>query len=195
MPDNQLSPQLNPQVIKPRKIPNLIGYRQGKLVVLKYLKHRRFTKKVESVWLCQCDCGKQIELIRSSLYPYKTQSCGCLTKEIRRKIFGNQKGINNRAWKHGKSHDRQFQRIKHINRKFGLSESSYLTLLKNQNNQCAICHKNASNFKHSLSVDHDHNTGKIRGLLCSACNIGLGMFHDSLENLKGAIQYLYGINS
>jgi hypothetical protein len=44
-----------------------------------------------------------------------------------------------------------------------------------------------------LSIDHDHNTGKVRGLLCSPCNIGLGGFKDNPHSLTKAIEYLKNI--
>ena len=51
--------------------------------------------------------------------------------------------------------------------------------------KCEICGKEAR-----LNIDHDHSTGKYRGLLCANCNWGLGMFEDDIERLKRAIKYL-----
>jgi len=67
---------------------------------------------------------------------------------------------------------------------------------KKQNGLCLIC-GNAETSRNpktgeprSLAVDHDHETGKIRGLLCTFCNTALGKFHDDVEILKKAIDYL-----
>ncbi len=64
-----------------------------------------------------------------------------------------------------------------------------------QKGKCAICGKPADENLQSgrtarLYVDHDHNTGKIRGLLCNACNRGLGFFRDNPNFLRSAIKYL-----
>lgn len=59
-----------------------------------------------------------------------------------------------------------------------------------QKGKCAICKEHQSKIKKKLCVDHDHSTGKIRGLLCGKCNTGLGFFKDRIENLSGAILYL-----
>lgn len=64
----------------------------------------------------------------------------------------------------------------------------YEEMLSRQDNRCAICRKLASVKK--LNVDHDHATGKIRGLLCDKCNWGLGMYKDDVTLLTKAIQYL-----
>jgi hypothetical protein len=45
-------------------------------------------------------------------------------------------------------------------------------------------------LKKALGVDHDHITGKVRGLLCNDCNLGIGHFKDNIEKLKLAIKYL-----
>jgi hypothetical protein len=66
----------------------------------------------------------------------------------------------------------------------------YNTLLKEQNFKCKICGLPQSNFKQRLCVDHDHNTGKIRGLLCHKCNRALGFFKDNTEFLQKALEYL-----
>jgi hypothetical protein len=55
---------------------------------------------------------------------------------------------------------------------------------------CKICGISQDNLGHSLHVDHDHNTLKIRGLLCSQCNTGIGLLKENVEILKSAIFYL-----
>jgi hypothetical protein len=79
----------------------------------------------------------------------------------------------------------------HLKRTFGLTEDEYDTLLKKQGGGCGICGSRVdSRPGYKLAVDHDHNTGKIRGVLCSKCNIGLGWFDDNLKLLKAACGYL-----
>ena len=76
--------------------------------------------------------------------------------------------------------------------KYGMSINDYIAMLKSQNYVCAICGRSDSGDSNSkrLYVDHDHITGKIRGLLCSQCNMGLGKFYDNKNYLKRAILYL-----
>lgn len=59
---------------------------------------------------------------------------------------------------------------------------------KSQGKKCGSCQKPISFF--SSHLDHDHKTGKVRGILCRGCNNGLGHFDDSLEKLLNAIVYL-----
>lgn len=70
----------------------------------------------------------------------------------------------------------------------------YPVLLAKQNGVCAICGQpevNKNQYgKKALAVDHDHKTNKVRGLLCQACNSGLGMFKDDPTRLAKAIEYL-----
>ena len=68
-------------------------------------------------------------------------------------------------------------------------------MLADQDGTCAICNKKNKMKKskkdaYQLSVDHNHDTGEIRGLLCMNCNFGIGNFKDSIEILKEAIKYL-----
>lgn len=72
-------------------------------------------------------------------------------------------------------------------RHYGISTAEVKRLQKLQKNKCAIC---ARRFSETPYVDHDHKTGKVRGLLCRFCNTGLGMFQDSCQSLKTAITYL-----
>lgn len=78
--------------------------------------------------------------------------------------------------------------ITKIKRKFGITEKEYLDLRKEQNDKCAICLGIDKNQR--LGVDHNHKTKKIRGLLCTGCNTGIGGLQDSIELLKNAINYL-----
>ena len=81
-----------------------------------------------------------------------------------------------------------------IKRKFGLTEDDYNGFLLEQNNCCAICGGSENWNKYGrttrLSVDHDHKTSKVRGLLCNFCNSGLGSFRDNKNILQAAIRYL-----
>lgn len=72
---------------------------------------------------------------------------------------------------------------------YKISVEDYEKLLESANNLCEICH-NAKSGKKTLGVDHCHNTGIIRGILCHNCNTGLGHFKDSTELLEAAILYL-----
>lgn len=71
-----------------------------------------------------------------------------------------------------------------------LSEEDYEEIYYRQKGSCAICKKRAWEFDKRLAVDHDHNTGHIRGLLCTNCNVGLGHFKDNQAYLNAAIEYL-----
>lgn len=59
-----------------------------------------------------------------------------------------------------------------------------------QNYQCAICHRPLPELEHGLAVDHDHATGKVRGLLCLNCNTGLGQFADDVVRMQRAMEYV-----
>lgn len=82
-------------------------------------------------------------------------------------------------------------------RRYGLSPAEYQRLCRQQRNRCAICErretrKGPTGRVRPLSVDHDHGTGKVRGLLCNDCNRGLGLLGDRLVRLKAAVRYLEG---
>ena len=78
--------------------------------------------------------------------------------------------------------------------KYGLSLDEIEDLLRSQGNLCAICKKHiefsAQDKRDKPHVDHDHKTGKVRGILCLTCNTGIGMLGDSVELLDAAKLYL-----
>lgn len=79
---------------------------------------------------------------------------------------------------------------------YGISVGDIQSLIEEAGNRCMICNTHAGDVPHSafnhnpLVVDHDHGTGKVRGLLCPTCNAGLGHFKDSPKLLASAIAYL-----
>lgn len=74
-------------------------------------------------------------------------------------------------------------------KKYGVSPDCFQLMLAVQQNACDICKEIFSKEPH---VDHCHETGEVRGLLCSPCNKGLGFFRDSPEILESAREYLRG---
>jgi hypothetical protein len=73
--------------------------------------------------------------------------------------------------------------------KYGMTGADYETLLNEQGGKCAICDATYSKTR-ALAVDHDHDTGQVRGLLCGRCNSALGMLGDDPETAAKATAYL-----
>ena len=80
-------------------------------------------------------------------------------------------------------------RAGHLQRKYGLSLDQYEAMLASQRGTCAICTRPPGEGR-SLHIDHDHETGRIRGLLCFRCNNSLGDLDDDPALLRAALRYL-----
>jgi Autographiviridae endonuclease VII len=72
--------------------------------------------------------------------------------------------------------------------RYGIDEQRYTELLIEQNYKCAICH--SDNSGRVLHVDHSHETGIVRGLLCAHCNQALGLFREDITRIAAAIDYV-----
>lgn len=73
----------------------------------------------------------------------------------------------------------------------GITEAEYNAMLEAQEHCCAICRTDKPWTRSGAwAVDHDHVTGKVRGLLCHSCNLGLGKFNDDAEILLAAAEYV-----
>jgi len=68
-------------------------------------------------------------------------------------------------------------------RDYNITIDEYNKIFNNQNGSCKICGRHQSEFKQRLCIDHDHKTGKIRGLLCHPCNRFLGYINDDINNI------------
>jgi len=90
----------------------------------------------------------------------------------------------------GKYYKKNLEKYRGMNlARYGITVVEYERLLRKQDGACAICRRECMSGKR-LSVDHCHRTGKVRGLLCSKCNTGLGLFDDMIAVLRKAIVYL-----
>ncbi len=79
-----------------------------------------------------------------------------------------------------------------LRRKYGISLERYREMLESQGSRCAICEADSPGGQGSWHVDHDHETGTVRGLLCSKCNPAIGALGDSLPGVLRAAIYLAG---
>ncbi|HXF71611.1 MAG TPA: endonuclease VII domain-containing protein [Actinomycetota bacterium] len=84
--------------------------------------------------------------------------------------------------------NRAYARNAHLLRKYGITAEDYDRLLEEQGGVCAICGRRPK--QRYLAVDHEHGTGRVRGLLCDPCNQMLGFAEDDPERLRKAIAYL-----
>lgn len=85
--------------------------------------------------------------------------------------------------------NRDAERERHIKAKYGMSFKDYERLAEAQGRKCAICASPEPSGR-LLNIDHDHQTGKVRGLLCASCNRGIGLLGDSSERVAAAARYL-----
>jgi hypothetical protein len=77
-----------------------------------------------------------------------------------------------------------------IRRVYGITLAEYDKMFEDQGGKCAICGNSDEVEGRRLAIDHCHDSGKVRGLLCGKCNRGLGLFYDNQELLENAISYL-----
>jgi hypothetical protein len=82
-------------------------------------------------------------------------------------------------------------RLRRLCIKYAISETEFYDLLINQDYACAICGKGKWRGA-PAKVDHNHTTGKVRGLLCNRCNLALGLIRDSPETGRAMVKYLEG---
>lgn len=108
--------------------------------------------------------------------------CKCVETDCKHRIYRRAYDKRRTA---AQPHYRKNDSLKYY---YGITLAEFDDLWIEQGGMCAICKQPDHNDK--LHVDHNHLTGKIRGLLCHHCNSGLGLFRDSPNILNGAIEYL-----
>jgi len=89
--------------------------------------------------------------------------------------------------------DRRYKESKresYLRFKYGIGCEEYEELLSKQDHTCAVCGKELKSRGGHTHLDHDHITGKIRGMLCTNCNRGIGHLQESITVLEAAVVYL-----
>jgi hypothetical protein len=129
-----------------------------------------------------CDCGTKKIVAYSAMTRGNTKSCGCQQYP---------KGELSANWKHGRSRSKEYDLEYQMRKNYGIGFFEYDAMFEKQNGLCAICDAPPPNHhKKRLNIDHCHTSGRIRGLLCDACNRGIGLLKDSPDLMLKAISYL-----
>ena len=129
-------------------------------------------------------CNKEKPL--SSYHKSKIHKLGCrnvckLCRNKRQKITPE---------KRKESYSYEKNRNTKLKQTYGITYDDYLEMFNEQDGKCLICSRHQKDLKLALAVDHCHDTGMIRGLLCGNCNSGIGNLRDDISLLKKAIEYL-----
>lgn len=130
-------------------------------------------------------CGQEKPI--SEFYNCKTKKDG---KSYRCKECDNEA---RKKWKENNPEKAKLSnRKKTLKNKYGITIEEYNQLLKRQDFQCAICGTKTQkhSYQKNFNIDHNHETGEIRGLLCTACNRGIGLLQDNPTILRKAADYL-----
>jgi len=90
--------------------------------------------------------------------------------------------------------EREYARRRSFERRRGITLEERDELLAEQDGRCAACGTDNPGTKLGFMVDHDHDTGRIRGILCHHCNAALGHAKDDTQRLAGMILYLRGVS-
>ena len=83
-----------------------------------------------------------------------------------------------------------YHRARWLKENFNMTVDDYMVMYETQKGQCAICGSDQNGNRKNFCIDHEHETGKVRGLLCHNCNVSVGLMKDSPALLRQAAEYL-----
>jgi hypothetical protein len=166
----------------------------GKCKIYKDLNqfHQRLRNPDGLLEICKI-CKKEYDI------KYRSKNADRLRERQRNWYKENTEKVKNNTKVYKEKNPTKVRENKYFNNLFlnyGLSKEKYLDILECQGACCAICKSSTANSKISerLFVDHCHETGEVRGLLCHGCNVGIGLLKEKIENLYSAINYLKKYN-
>lgn len=111
----------------------------------------------------------------------------CVKRAVRARYTKDEIKKKNKAFRKRHPHDKKDRALKSS---FGISLIQYNLMLTEQGNACKICGIDQAFCNRKLAVDHNHQTGEIRGLLCGKCNLGIGNLNDDPNLILKAANYL-----
>jgi hypothetical protein len=157
---------------------NLEGKRFGRLLVI----CRVANKGKKTCYQVSCDCGRTKEMMAYTITTHK--GCGCLRLE--RCEAGLRKTETNPSILAERKKNKFIKdRDRWLRKNANTSLEEFETKKLKQKGLCAIC-----GIRPATHADHDHESGKARGILCRHCNVGLGFFLDDTKILQAAILYV-----
>lgn len=150
---------------------------------------------------CICvDCGGEFQPSATGRLPTRCGSCRIVSRAVDTKERATAWRAANRdralALRRASYHRTKNSDVQLANRQvqslkvYGLTAESFAVLAQSQEDRCAICGSEHRGHGKRLHVDHDHVTGKVRGLLCGPCNVSLGGFADNPDRLRKAAGYI-----
>ena len=135
-------------------------------------------------YTCRCKlCRNEASYKWNRANKEKVKEANLKNREKRKEFYDSEKGIIS-------------SRSAHLKRMYKITLEDYEKLSEEQNHVCFICGKGEMNNKNKvLCVDHNHETGKVRGLLCGRCNSALGQLDENINNLLRMVEYIEKYNN
>jgi len=152
-------------------------------------------KKLRRSGLLKCTrCQKEKHPEEMSVDKKRNSGLSSWCKQCRARTAKNWAAKNPERYREQQSHKKPqeylAQRDYMLRYRYGISLAEYETMLEAQNRSCAICKKPASKLTYLLHVDHCHDHGHVRGLLCSGCNLYVGYVKNNPEVFANGSEYL-----
>lgn len=154
------------------------------------VKSKEDVRKRKKPLVSVADTKKYLEQLKISKIKFECKTCekvGEIDEFYHKRDFGRVYIVTTRC--------RECEKFSKTLKEFGLSREQFNKMMEEQNHCCKICEipidkYRKQSYRNYFAVDHCHNNGQVRGLLCDKCNRALGFFKDDIENLKRAITYL-----
>lgn len=176
---------------------DITGRKYSRLLVLRRAEN---SGRRRVMWECLCDCGRVKSIESYNLRHGKSRSCGCLVSEL----SASRSGRVHPCWRggHGNQGSIAWCRVRIGNTirssiHFGYAPPSFTAEeLRDAwiaaGGKCKICLREGGHK--SLCVDHDHTTGKLRGIICGKCNSAIGLADESPSRLRSLAAYIESAN-